>query len=159
MPYLLDQLELNKCPHCNVDKPSMEQETSFATISHDRKLKRYWKLYSCARCGGVVLASSTSENGNITEIYPEPTNIDESIPSPAGDYLKQAIDSLHSPAGSVMLSASAVDAMLKSKGYKDGNLYSRINKAREDHLMTKEMALWAHEVRLDANEPRHADLA
>ncbi len=56
-----------------------------------------------------------------------------------------------------MLSASAVDAMLESKGYKEGSLYSRIDQAKSDHLITDEMARWAHEVRLDANDPRHAD--
>ncbi len=69
----------------------------------------------------------------------------------------QAIDSLHAPAGAVMLAASSVDAMLKAKGYKDGSLNDRIRKAAADHLITAEMAEWAHEVRLDSNEQRHAD--
>lgn len=56
-----------------------------------------------------------------------------------------------------MLAASAVDAMLKAKDYRQGSLYARIDKAAGDHLITKEMAGWAHEVRLDANEQRHAD--
>jgi hypothetical protein len=56
-----------------------------------------------------------------------------------------------------MLTASAVDAMLKHKGYKDGTLNSRINAAAENHLITSEMAEWAHEVRLEANDQRHAD--
>ena len=56
-----------------------------------------------------------------------------------------------------MLTASAVDAMLKGKGYKTGNLHSRIQLAAKDHLITKEMAEWAHEVRLDANDQRHSD--
>ena len=56
-----------------------------------------------------------------------------------------------------MLSASSIDAMLKSKGYKKGNLYKRIEKAAEDHLITSEMAKWAHQVRLGANDERHAD--
>lgn len=56
-----------------------------------------------------------------------------------------------------MLAASSVDAMLKEKSYKTGSLYDRINKAATDHLITKEMATWAHEVRLDANDQRHAD--
>ncbi len=49
--------------------------------------------------------------------------------------------------------------MLKAKGYTEGTLNMRINKAAEDHLITAEMARWAHQVRLDANEPRHADEA
>ena len=56
-----------------------------------------------------------------------------------------------------MLSASCIDAMLKVKGYKDGSLYKRIEKAVEDHLITAEMAKWAHQVRLGANDERHAD--
>jgi hypothetical protein len=47
--------------------------------------------------------------------------------------------------------------MLKNKGYKDGSLYSRITKAVSEHLITQEMGLWAHEVRLESNEQRHAD--
>ena len=49
--------------------------------------------------------------------------------------------------------------MLKAKGYKDGSLYTRIDKAAGDHLITDEMAEWAHDVRLDANDERHADEA
>ena len=64
---------------------------------------------------------------------------------------------MHAPAGAVMLIASAVDAMLKNKGYKDGSLYERINKAAADHSITEEMAAWAHDIRLDANEQRHAN--
>src|SRR5258708_18040681 len=56
-----------------------------------------------------------------------------------------------------MLPASAINAMLKAKSYKDGTLFSRIDQAAKDHLITQEMAKWAHNVRLDANEPRHAD--
>jgi len=56
-----------------------------------------------------------------------------------------------------MLTASAVDAMLKDKGYKEGSLNSRIDSAAKDHLITAEMAAWAHEIRLEANDQRHAD--
>jgi hypothetical protein len=58
-----------------------------------------------------------------------------------------------------MLAASGVDAMLKAKNYKDGSLYSRIDKAVENQLITSEMAQWAHDVRLDANDQRHSDEA
>ncbi len=72
-------------------------------------------------------------------------------------FLNQSIGSKHAPSGAVMLAASSVDAMLKEKGYKDGKLYGRIVKAVSDHLITAEMGKWAHEVRLEANDQRHAD--
>jgi hypothetical protein len=56
-----------------------------------------------------------------------------------------------------MLTASAIDAMLKDKGFKEGSLRQRIDLAASAHLITQEMAAWAHEVRLDANDQRHAD--
>ena len=56
-----------------------------------------------------------------------------------------------------MLCASSVDAMLKEKGLKEGSLYKRIEDASKNNLITEEMSLWAHEVRLDANDERHAD--
>ena len=56
-----------------------------------------------------------------------------------------------------MLAASAVDAMLKAKGLKEGSLYRRIDEAAKTQLITEEMAAWAHDVRLEANDERHAD--
>ena len=55
------------------------------------------------------------------------------------------------------MAGSAVDAMLKAKGYIDGSLYKRIDMALTDAVLTQGMADWAHSVRLGSNRPRHAD--
>jgi hypothetical protein len=55
------------------------------------------------------------------------------------------------------MAGSAVDGMLKTLGYTDGSLYSRIDRAVEEHKLTKDMGNWAHEVRLGSNRLRHAD--
>jgi Domain of unknown function (DUF4145) len=157
MPNLLGQLDLNRCPHCNVDKPTLAVVANFATNDFSNLISRAWKAYACSRCGGAVVAAARSPNGQVTETYPSTTDIDEAIPDRAREYLNQAINSLSSPSGAVMLAASAVDAMLKAKNLKEGNLYSRIDKAAKDHLITSDMASWAHEVRLDANDERHSD--
>jgi hypothetical protein len=93
----------------------------------------------------------------LEEIYPQTSSLSDDIPPKAAAFLAQATESLHAPSGAVMLCASSVDAMLKEKGLKKGNLYSRIEEAARSGLITKEMAAWAHEVRLDANDERHAD--
>jgi len=134
VPKLNNQLELNRCPHCNVDRPNLPHSWNASTDAHSGGAKRFWRIYKCTSCGGLITAVSTQDKGEVSEYYPSGVIIDESIPGAAGEYLKQAIDTIHAPAGSVMLSASSVDAMLKDKGYKKGNLYSRINKAVEDHL-------------------------
>lgn len=157
MPNLNNQLELNRCPHCNVDRPNLPMVWHAQTDAHSGGARRFWRVYRCTSCGGLITAASPQDQGPVTEYFPSGVVIDESIPGAAGEYLKQAIDTIHAPAGSVMLSASSVDAMLKGKGYKEGSLYSRINAAVKDHLITHEMAQWAHDIRLDANDQRHAD--
>ncbi len=158
MPKLLaTQLDLNRCPHCNVDKPTLAFLAQQQTIDFSLKINRYWRFYRCNRCGGVVTAAAGAADEEVTELYPSGVDVDGAIPDRAREYLNQAINSLSSPSGAVMLAASAVDAMLKAKNLKDGNLYSRIDKAAKDHLITNDMALWAHKVRLDANDERHSD--
>ncbi|WP_225741792.1 DUF4145 domain-containing protein, partial [Halospina sp. K52047b] len=93
----------------------------------------------------------------VIEWFPSSQTVDDDIPEKPRTYLQQAIESLHAPAGAVMLTASAVDAMLKLKGYPDGSLYSRIEQAAKEQVITSDMARWAHDVRLDANDQRHAD--
>jgi hypothetical protein len=153
------QLALDRCPHCGVDCPSLKGVWETETTAYNGAYKRYWIVYECSRCGGLITAFSEHSTGYVKEIFPGAGVLEDSIPDRARSYLQQAIDSLHSPAGAVMLAASSVDAMLKAKNYKDGSLYSRIEKAADDHLITSEMAKWAHQVRLDANDPRHADEA
>lgn len=157
MPDLLGQLELGKCPYCQVDTPRLTSTTQFESHTHSGSNRRFWKAYTCARCGGVVLAGSDSDSGVVREMYPKTTEVSDIIESRAKEYLSQALATLHAPAGSIMLAASAVDAMLKDKGYTEGSLYSRIDMATAKHLITEEMAKWAHQVRLDANDQRHAD--
>jgi Domain of unknown function (DUF4145) len=142
-----------------VDQPNLNSVHAVQTNNFSEDNQRFWKTYKCLRCGGLVIASSKEERGEVTELYPAPIIFDEAIPQRARTFLEQAVNSLHAPAGSVMLSASAVDAMLKAKGYSSGSLYSRIDQAKKDNLITEEMGRWAHAVRLDANEQRHADLA
>lgn len=157
MVILTNQLELGRCPHCNVDKPSLNSNWQIETRSHSGQNHRHWRVYIYSRCGGLVTAASAAPAGQVTEIYPPANEIDGTIPNPAREYLTQAMSSLHASAGAVMLAASAVDAMLKEKGYKDGSLYRRINEAAAANLITNDMAIWAHEVRLEANDQRHAD--
>ena len=157
MPTLSQELTLDRCPHCNVDTPSLRQVSIHQTHTHTKQNARIWGIYNCSRCGGIVIAAAAQQGGKVKEIYPTARVVDDAIPVKAKAFLEQALGSLHAPAGAIMLAASAIDAMLKEKGYKEGHLSPRINQAAKDHLITEEMATWAHKVRLDANGQRHAD--
>lgn len=159
MPTLSQNLVLPRCPHCNVDSPNLFTVHRHETRDHSGANQRRWIFYSCGRCGGVVIASAANFDQEVREVYPQSPQVDQDLPEKAKAYLEQAFMSINAPAGAVMLAASAVDAMLKDKKYVEGSLYTRIEKAAADHLITEDMAKWAHDVRLDANDQRHADQA
>jgi len=106
-----------------------------------------------------MLISAYANPGTIdvVEMFPFTVELNEAIPQKAKKYLQQAIDYIHAPSGAVVLCASAVDDMLKQKGLINGSLYSRIDSATNTNILTPEMAKWAHQIRLDANDERHAD--
>jgi Domain of unknown function (DUF4145) len=108
-------------------------------------------------CVGVILAMAHREHGEMLECLPPIKTVSKHVPERAREYLRQAQETLGQPAGALMLCASAVDAMLKDKGFKEGSLKARINEAAKTRLITEGMSEWAHQVRLDANEQRHAD--
>jgi len=162
--YLSHQLEIDSCPHCGRANPTVVlQSQHFITKNHSGSIERWWGIYKCNSCGGVITAWAPMINntqpdfGPIVEIYPDIPTISDANPEKPREFLRQAQDSLHAPAGAIMLSASAIDAMLKEKGYKKGDLYPRIEEAAKNHLITDEMSKWAHQVRLDSNEQRRAD--
>ena len=156
---LSESLLLDRCPHCSVANPNLRRKHHLETNNHAANARRIWAIYVCGTCGGVVSAWSPDHNQAVIEHFPQSASVDDDTPERPKAYLRQAQESLHAPAGAVMLAASAVDAMLKQRGYTEGSLYARIEKAAADHVLTSEMAPWAHAVRLDANDQRHADEA
>lgn len=158
-------LPLDRCPFCGIAQPNLAHLWETRTISPGSGEARQWTLYSCATCRGVVMTVAEINYippgnaliGDISEIWPPAQTIPSEMPERPRQFLRQALDSKAAPAGAVVLAAGAVDAMLKDKGYKDGSLNTRIDQAAKEHLITAEMAAWAHDVRLDANDQRHAD--
>jgi hypothetical protein len=152
------ELALPRCPHCNIADPFMPLASHFMAGSTNGGQK-LWVTYRCSSCSGAVLAHAEGWDYVISLLFPSPpAPVSEVIPDRARHHLTEAIKTKDSPSASCISSASAVDAMLKSKGLITGSLFTRIDQATTQHLITPEMAVWAHEVRLDANDERHADL-
>ena len=162
-------LKLDRCPHCGIAKPRLNYTDRVQTASHANADHREWCFYVCSHCGGVVMTMApllrvatsrdTMYAAHINGMWPSVDSAPEEPPDRAKHFLQQAMDSLHAASASIMCSASAVDAMLKDKGLTKGNLFDRIEDAAKQHLITDEMKAWAHEIRLDANDQRHADEA
>lgn len=102
MPLLKNQLDLDRCPYCSVETPSLINQTQIESIDYTGQNHRFWRFYKCARCGGITTAASTANwDTAVTEMYPSPSSVSETIPEPARRYLKQALQTLHSPDGSL----------------------------------------------------------
>ncbi len=128
-----------------------------AIVDTRNRGNRLWAVFSCGKCGGLVLAERTATGGDIKQLYPDIQDVDPAISdSKIRHFLREALVTKHAPSACIVSSASAVDAMLKAKGLSTGSLYKRINEAATNHLITSEMAAWAHDIRLDANDERHA---
>ncbi len=151
-----DYLALERCPYCGVARPLLKH-VHRQPVSGGGSHGIGWNMYLCTTCKGCVCALGTIGN-QAEKIIPAIDSVAESIPDKPRNLLSQAKNSLAAPAGSVMLSASAIDAMLKERGLVDGSLYKRIDGAVTSHLITQDMADWAHYVRLDANDQRHSDV-
>jgi hypothetical protein len=156
---LQEHLRIERCPHCGVDKPNLAKLWEAWTTNSENTNKRIWRFYVCARCGGVTTAFSEQPENYTKGIFPyDEGKRSGDIPAKPRAFLEQAVASIHAPAGAVMLAASSVDAMLKEKGLVEGTLYARIDQAATSGIITGGMAKWAHQVRLDANDQRHADV-
>ena len=159
MPALSDNLILSRCPHCAIADPNLRRQHHLDTHDHAGAHLRRWAIYACSSCGGVVSAWAETAGAEIAEHFPAAPRIADTIPGRPRAYLQQALESLHAPAGALLLIASAVDSMLRLKGYVEGSLYARLDKAAAEKLVPGDMPAWAQGVRLDPNDARHADQA
>ena len=161
-----DQLaDIPQCPHCSVSNPLLVYvwRSDHPLSRGDGKAASRWAVYRCTSCGSLVTARGHAADnvGNpiVEAIFPPIWRPHEELPSAVARYLHQARNTLANPDASVLMSAAAIDAMRKHHKLTEGSLYGRIDKAVAEGILTAKMAQWAHRVRLDANNPRHADEA
>jgi hypothetical protein len=154
---------IERCPQCGVSNPLIN-----LIGKPDKHFKDEWEntyyffTGSCSKCRRHILfygmgGESPDKTVKIVKSFPTLDKAAEELPEMAAKFLQQAIESRHAPDGALMLSASAIDAMLKAIGFTEGTLYARIDQAKNNGAITSAMADWAHSIRLCANEPRHAD--
>jgi len=68
---LQKNLDLERCPHCSVHRPNLNMVGGeFATNNFEGSYPRVWKTYVCTKCGGAVLAFSTSNNIAVVDYFP-----------------------------------------------------------------------------------------
>lgn len=76
---------MERCPHCGVNSPYLEEGVGLTTNSASHGEMR-WKLFACNRCGGVVTVCTPRSNSTILQYFPQTQKVDESIPSRPANY-------------------------------------------------------------------------
>lgn len=153
-----DFLLLSHCPHCNSASPTIANETYYFVKDGPKGSSRGWRLYFCKVCGGGILACSQSGSSEVSELYPEPLRgLSGHIPKNAKTHLSEAREITSQPSACIMSCANAVNAMLIEKEVEGTQLYNRLKNAEKSGLLSAEVSLWGHQVRLDANDERHPD--
>lgn len=148
---LAKQLGINRCPQCGIAHPHItmlvDEQVPQTTIS-------FWlmRCESCRLCFMMKL-----DAGAPKKLWPEPRAVSIDMPERVRKALIDAQGTLPHPSASIVMSARAVDFMLKEKGLKTGKLGKRIQQAAQQGIITSDMKDWADEVRLESNEERHAD--
>ena len=155
-----------RCPQCGTHKPNLSKVFEVCTAKNLSMPGSAWGVFACAHCLNLVMVEKRAIAGSgrwhlldskPARTYPLQRGVSPDVPERARRYLLQAIEGIGQPDGSVVMVSSAVDAMLKAKGLTEGSVHRRIEQAVRQNLMTQSMADWAHEIRLAANEQRHAD--
>ena len=80
MPLLQSNLIIDRCPHCSVANPNLIKQHAVETKDHANQNKRWWYIYKCTRCGGIVTASGVDDSQPVLEIYPESRKVIDDIP-------------------------------------------------------------------------------
>lgn len=149
------KLELDKCPYCSTANPNLSRLNIIDTVNYRNENRRFWSPYKCETCGGVTLAhNNVGENREIDDFIPHITEAPIELPEDARRFLNEALDTPGLSAA-ILVANSSVDEMLKDKGFKKGDLKSRIKEAAENGAITADMEKWSHLVRLSSNLERH----
>src|SRR5207302_8296607 len=74
MATVSNRLDLEKCPHCGATPPELHvyKDSLGAIADRAGKVSRYWGVYKCTDCGGLVTACADSAGGQMRECFPAP---------------------------------------------------------------------------------------
>ena len=154
-----------RCPHCKVAKPHMLKKWC-----HQGEIsisEQFYVAYQCTSCEQLVMAkikiiygpdSSFPQANSQKVVNYWPGLADEfspTIPEDIRRHLNEARNGIDNPNSSVIASATSVDLMLQEKNIEETSLNAAINRAKDQGLITEDMALWAHHIRIEANGSRH----
>ena len=157
------------CPHCDA------WGVSFDLIEACKTRGKQYAFVLCGMCKVPAMAVFTEPprrdsiaggppllklEYRLDTIYPSAGNLPEYLPKRVAQRYSEALSNMGRAAyeSAGMMFRKTLELSLKTiRPDDDGNLYFRIDKAAEAGAITRDLAEWAHRVRLDGNDAAHED--
>ena len=152
------------CPYCRTRNVAVELSGRFNRTTAVRSEADC--LLVCAHCHRGALGTFSGPRGVdvialefLRTVHPAPDAPPQHLPEHVGKRYSEAVSIMGTAAESAgMMFRKTLETALKTIRPTDtGNLKTRINKAADAGTITKDLAEWAHRIRLDGNEAAHED--
>ena len=154
------------CPYCRTTEVALSVTHRYDR-PHDGGLHEAYALMSCGFCARASLGVFRRPNQSplidsrfLVDIFP---TLDvappKHLPAEVKSRYMEAVKIMGmAPESAGMMFRKTLDVALKCIRPDDrGNLKQRIDKAAEGDAITKDLAEWAHRIRLDGNDAAHDD--
>lgn len=164
------------CPYCGTKSVAFTilHETLWSKgSSHAGPQRCLWDAFSrCGQCERGVVATFETKNENpprsqghdrvrLLKIAPSVPNTGapNHTPENVARFFEQAMDNLaHNWDAAGGMFRKALDTGLRNKFPKmEGNLKTRIGEAANQQELTRDLAVWSHQIRLGGNEAMHEE--
>lgn len=153
MARLGDRLELSRCPHCEVPVPILTRIWTYESDQTDRRehrQHRYWAIFCCSACQGLLLGSSSEgPDGAVDELHPVPAEPPPELPAAAQQAVRDALVRRGQPMQALSLLGRALVELLHQAGYTEGSMMVRLKRAAADHRIPTDLVAWADELHID----------
>lgn len=149
------------CPYCSASPaPFRPTDQHINTTGGDGKQRKWWPA-ACPACGGVIIAELTSDLGTILGMEPSSTGeweVDH-LPDSLIPLWDEAITVFRVAAypSAVVACGRTLEAAANIRGVEGKTLNARINRMRENGLITSEFKGAMDYVRLIRNIGAHAE--
>ena len=154
------------CPYCRTSEVALTVTHSYNRPRSQPPYETY-ALMSCGFCARAALGVFQGPDlGNLVnsrflvDIFPTlDVTPPKHLPAQVESRYMEAVKIMGgAPESAGMMFRKTLDVALKLIRPEDrGNLKQRIDKAAEVDAITKDLAKWAHRIRLDGNDAAHAD--
>ena len=160
------------CPHCETRGVSFANVGQHQFWSEGPDVLTVFTLVVCGYCDLAAMATfENSFDGRIDEDHLEESDVTlhpsaaskasvpEHLPDRVAQRYSEAVSNMRSaPESAAVMFRKTLELGLKTiRPDDDGNLYVRIEKAANAGAITRDLAEWAHRVRLDGNDAAHED--